>query len=72
MEQVTAPDTIGGLIDSIDQTQSESGFRKIAERWGVRRSNPQFWFYFNDLTAYQRETAPLEAGAMDMSRFENL
>ena len=72
MEQVQAPGVIGGLMDSIDQNPSESGFEKIATRWGVRRSNPQFWFYFNDLNAFQRETDPIEAGAMDMSRFENL
>lgn len=70
MEQVPATDK--GLISAIDQSQDVSGFEKIAARWGVRRSNPQFWFYFNDLTAFQRETQPIEAGAMDMSRFENL
>jgi len=72
MEQVQRASKVQKLVSAIDQNQDVSGFEKIAERWGVRRSHPQFWFYFNDLNAFQRETQPIEAGALDMSRFENL
>ncbi|MBA1201005.1 fatty acid cis/trans isomerase [Pseudomonas capeferrum] len=47
-------------------------FERIVRRWGVRRSHPRFWYYFHDLTAYIRETAPEEAGVLDMNRYENL
>lgn len=72
MEQVQPAGSLSGLMSAIDQSNNPFGFEQIATRWGVRRSNPQFWFYFNDLTAFQRETGPIEAGALDMSRFENL
>lgn len=45
-------------------------------RWsgvgGVRRSHPEFWRYFHDLSAYIRETEQLEAGVLDMHRYENM
>jgi len=72
MEQVQPSGNLSDVMAAINPTENAEGFEKIAARWGVRRSNPQFWFYFNDLTAFQRETDPLEAGALDMSRFENL
>nr|WP_308705347.1 fatty acid cis/trans isomerase [Pseudomonas sp. N040] len=72
MEQVQPASGLTGLLDGLNKAQDDTGFEKIMARWGVRRSNLQFWFYFNDLTTFQRETAPLEAGYLDMSRFENL
>lgn len=47
-------------------------FERIVMRWGVRRSHPQFWQYFHDLNTFIQETEPLEAGVLDMNRYENL
>lgn len=47
-------------------------FERIVMRWGVRRSHPQFWQYFHDLNTYIKETEPVEAGVLDMNRYENL
>ncbi|MNF11152.1 Fatty acid cis/trans isomerase (CTI) [compost metagenome] len=47
-------------------------FERIVMRWGVRRSHPQFWRYFHDLSTYIKETQPLESGVLDMNRYENL
>lgn len=44
----------------------------VVERWGVRRTHPEFWELFHDLTDYLEERTPKEAGVMDMSRYENL
>lgn len=44
----------------------------LVERWGVRRTHPQFWDIFHDFTAYLRETEPVEAATLDMSRWQNL
>ena len=45
---------------------------RITQRWGVRRSHPQFWYYFHDLARYIEETEPLETGVLDMNRYQNL
>ena len=44
----------------------------MVARWGIRRSHPQFWQYFHDLSAYIQETEPVEAGVLDMNRYQNL
>ena len=71
MEQVQPSGGLKGLLEEVQQKEDDSGFQAIAARWGVRRSHPQFWFYFNDLTDYLRQSDPIEAGRLDMSRFEN-
>ncbi|MFV3306884.1 fatty acid cis/trans isomerase [Pseudomonas sp. NY15181] len=62
----------GDFVRALEQVKDQSGFDKVVERWGIRRSHPQFWFYFHDLDAYLRETEPVEAGILDMNRYENL
>jgi len=44
----------------------------VVQRWGIRRSHPEFWRYFHDLSAHIRETEPVEAGVLDMNRYQNL
>ncbi|MBP3865410.1 MAG: fatty acid cis/trans isomerase, partial [Pseudomonas sp.] len=34
--------------------------------------HPQFWQYFHDIGQYINETDPVEAGVLDMNRYENL
>lgn len=60
------------FVAALEELQSEEAFERLVERWGVRRSHPQFWQYFNDLTRYLYETDPVEAGALDMNRYQNL
>jgi hypothetical protein len=38
----------------------------------VRRTHPQFWALFHDLGEYIREADPVEAGLLDMNRYQNL
>ncbi|MCY1441085.1 Fatty acid cis/trans isomerase (CTI) [compost metagenome] len=60
------------FVSALEQVKSQADFDSVVERWGIRRSNPQFWSYFHDLDAYLRETEPVEAGVLDMNRYENL
>ena len=60
------------FVGALEQVRDAKTFEKIVERWGVRRSHPEFWRYFHDLSAYIRETEPSEAGVLDMNRYENL
>ena len=56
----------------MQQAKDASAFEQIAQRWGIRRSHPQFWRYFHDLSSYIRETEPVEEGVLDMNRYQNL
>ena len=62
------PDFVGAL----EQAKDELALREVVERWGIRRTHPQFWAYFHDLAEHIRERQPLEAGVLDMNRYENL
>ncbi|MFJ4546749.1 fatty acid cis/trans isomerase [Pseudomonas sp. NPDC088885] len=65
-------DQVPAFVDAMDSARDQAQFEKIVERWGIRRSHPQFWFYFHDLSRYIHETDPVEEGVLDMNRYENL
>ncbi len=51
---------------------SEKQFDEVVAKWGIRRTNPQFWTVFHDFTTWQRELSPVDAGIFDANRYENL
>ncbi|MAL92289.1 MAG: peptidylprolyl isomerase [Pseudomonas sp.] len=57
---------------AMEQVRNRGDFEQVVELWGIRRSHPLFWSYFNDLTRYLEQVEPLEAGVLDMNRYENL
>lgn len=60
------------FVAALEQVNDTATFDKVVERWGIRRTHPQFWQYFHDLTAHIREQYPQEAGVLDMNRYQNL
>tara|TARA_Y100000748_G_scaffold294375_1_gene284970 strand:+ start:4504 stop:6897 length:2394 start_codon:yes stop_codon:yes gene_type:complete len=52
-------------------TDSES-LERVADRWGVRRTHPQFWEILADFRQYVEETDPTQAGLFDINRYQNL
>ncbi|WP_426236309.1 fatty acid cis/trans isomerase [Pseudomonas sp. TWP3-2] len=65
-------DQVPAFVDAMEGARDQAQFERIVERWGIRRSHPQFWFYFHDLSQYIHETEPVEEGVLDMNRYENL
>jgi hypothetical protein len=47
-------------------------FTAVVERWGVRRTNPEFWPIFHSFTDYVRRSRPVEAAIFDVNRYINL
>ncbi|WFC62582.1 peptidylprolyl isomerase [Pseudomonas sp. REST10] len=60
------------FVRQMESVTDQASFERIVERWGIRRSHPEFWRYFHDLSEHIRATQPLEAGVLDMNRYENL
>ncbi|QUE74126.1 fatty acid cis/trans isomerase [Stutzerimonas stutzeri] len=60
------------FVAALEQAKDQQAFEHIVDRWGIRRSHPAFWQYFNDLARYLHETDPVEAGVLDMNRYQNL
>ncbi|WP_323155391.1 fatty acid cis/trans isomerase [Pseudomonas alvandae] len=63
---------VPAFVDAMESAPDAATFERIVERWGIRRSHPQFWQYFHDLSRYIQETDPVEAGVLDMNRYQNL
>ena len=63
---------VEAFVQAMEKSQDQASFDAIVERWGIRRSNPEFWQYFHDIGQYINETDPVEAGVLDMNRYENL
>lgn len=63
---------IDEFVSQMEGVTDQASFERIVERWGIRRSHPEFWRYFHDLSEHIRATQPLEAGVLDMNRYENL
>ncbi|MFY1021958.1 fatty acid cis/trans isomerase [Ectopseudomonas khazarica] len=63
---------IDEFVRQMESVTDQASFERIVERWGIRRSHPEFWRYFHDLSEHIRATQPLEAGVLDMNRYENL
>lgn len=63
---------VAEFVAALEQARDASAFERVVERWGIRRTHPEFWRYFHDMAAYIQQTEPLEAGVLDMNRYENL
>ncbi|MCX2900809.1 fatty acid cis/trans isomerase [Pseudomonas mandelii] len=63
---------VPAFVDALENAKDANRLEKIVDRWGIRRSHPQFWEHFHDLSRYVRETHPEEEGVLDMNRYENL
>jgi hypothetical protein len=44
---------------------------RLAQRWGIRRTNPDFWVYADFMNRLHRKIDPVTAGLFDLSRYEN-
>jgi hypothetical protein len=50
---------------------SQADYRRLADRFAVRRTDPAFWAASDALHAAYVEWAPQEAALFDLNRFEN-
>lgn len=57
---------------AMQAVNSREDFDNIVQRWGVRRTHPDFWMLFHDYSTYIHEHEPAETAILDMNRYENL
>jgi len=64
-------DELPAFTAALAGLRSEADYRRLADRWALRRTDARFWATSDELMdAYQR-LAPGEAGLLDLSRLEN-
>jgi hypothetical protein len=59
------------FVAGVAALTSEEDYRKFADRFGVRRTNPEFWRHSDQLHQAYFAKAPVEAGWFDYNRLEN-
>ena len=57
--------------EKILNLRSESDYELLRDKYGVRRTNPNFWAFSDELLRYYRTSEPKEAGILDYNRMEN-
>jgi hypothetical protein len=63
---------IDAFVAKLAAVTDLSQLEAVVQTWGVRRTHPDFWNVFHDLTRYMEQNDPIEAGLFDLSRYENL
>jgi hypothetical protein len=58
------------LASAIRKLSSEKDYAAFAQRWAVRRDNPGFWAFSDDLLARYGRDEPINAGLLDYNRLE--
>ncbi|MFO1109303.1 MAG: fatty acid cis/trans isomerase [Bradyrhizobium sp.] len=59
------------FASKLTNADSEQQFTAVVDRWGVRRSDPQFWTMIHSATDYVRRTDPPRAAIFDVNRYKN-
>jgi hypothetical protein len=65
------PEELPAFTAAVAALSSEGDYRKLADRYAVRRTNPGFWAVSDQLMDAYAASAPIEAGVLDYSRLEN-
>jgi hypothetical protein len=65
-------DEAAEFAEALIAVQSPEDLTAVVERWGVRRSSPDFWAMIDSVTDYVRRTDPLKAATFDINRYKNL
>lgn len=59
------------FVKALESLKSEEDYAQLLNQYGIRRTHPNFWPHSDALHRAYQQTAPLEAGLFDYSRFEN-
>lgn len=63
---------VADFVKALSSAEDAKALEAVVEQWGVRRTHPNFWALFHDLSRYVDRTQPIETGIFDMSRYANL
>jgi hypothetical protein len=59
------------FVSAVEGLSSEEDYQALLSRFGVRRSDPDFWKHSDSLQTAYHEESPIEAGLFDYNRLEN-
>jgi len=59
------------FVSTIERLRSEEDYQALLSRFGIRRSDPDFWKHSDAIQAAYQNASPIEAGLFDYNRLEN-
>jgi hypothetical protein len=59
------------LVNRLQRLRDEESYRAVVDRFGVRRTSPQFWQHSDKILEAHHAANPLENGLLDYNRIEN-
>lgn len=62
---------LDAFITQLQQLASEQDYRALRDKYGIRRSNPEFWAFSDKVHHIFHLTQAHEAGLLDYNRLEN-
>ncbi|HSC75566.1 MAG TPA: fatty acid cis/trans isomerase [Pseudomonadales bacterium] len=63
--------SLAGFVDQLANMQTETDYTVLLDRFGVRRTSPDFWAFSDALQRDYIRNEPVEGGVLDYNRFEN-
>ncbi|MBU3070442.1 fatty acid cis/trans isomerase [Aestuariicella sp. G3-2] len=59
------------LVRDAKELKSEQDYQRFMARYGIRRTNPNFWQHSDKIHATDEQNHPIEYGLFDFNRLEN-
>jgi hypothetical protein len=59
------------FVSAVEGLSSEEDYQALLSRFGIRRSDPNFWKHSDTIQAAYQNASPIEAGLFDYNRLEN-
>ncbi len=59
------------LVERLKVLDGEESYVQLLDRFGVRRSSPDFWSFSDKVHEWYKQDQPIEFGLLDYNRFEN-
>ena len=65
-------DQLGEFVDMIHFARTEIDIDRLYSKYGIRRTNPEIWNYSDWFNEQHKKYRGLNAGLLDLSRYDNL
>ena len=59
------------FVSTVEGLSNEKDYQSLLSRFGVTRSDPDFWKHSDAMQAAYHQNSPIEAGLLDYNRLEN-
>jgi hypothetical protein len=59
------------FVESLTAIKTEQDYRKLKDQFAIRRTNPDFWTFADELHLWYKTNQPKSSGLLDFNRLEN-